>query len=267
MKRTILSSLVLVAFVFAACTGGKKSEAPSLKFETIVVEKEMTHPQAIGDTDIFEYKINFTYPDDFGNKQVLELLKQNFIENTFGINPANLPADDVINAFIGGWKAEYMTEAEEYGGMNWGMEVSDSILYLSDELLQYRIFNYEYRGGAHPAIVTSYHLLDLQTGKEYKQADIFKPEKADEIRQLIIPGIFKYWETPEDEDQKNSIMEYVWTPETNFGVTEEGVVIEYNSYELGAYAYGRPYILLPYNRILPCLKEGTPVHKLAAFYR
>lgn len=258
--RKLICLFIPIVLLFPACS--EKKGASGLKFETIAVNKTMRLPAAKGENEVLEYAVRFTYPSDFGDKKVLALLKQHFIEHVLGSNPSELPPDEIVNALVGEWKADYMTGAEEFG-MNWGREVSDSILYVSDELLQYRVYAYDYRGGAHPSVMISYHLLDLQTGNEYKQSDIFKSEKADELRDLIMSHIFKLWKRPEDSETKQVIMDHVWTPETNFGVTEEGILIGYSDYELGGYVFGRPEVLIPYSEVLNYLKEDTWVYAIA----
>lgn len=260
MKKITLL-FVFVTLMFAACSQQKGSSSP--EFSTIVVDKTMKHPNASDDMDKFEYRLKYTYPSGFHDKKVLALLQQHFMEHVLNADQGDLSPDDVVNALIGAWKAEYMTESNLDTGMSWGMEISNSILYVSDELLQYSVYNYEFKGGAHPSTAIAYYLLNLQTGSEYTRDDIFNPESADEIRELIMPGIFRYWDMPEDNEIKKEVIEYVWTPSTNFAVTEEGIRIAYSDYELGAYVYGKPEVLIPYSQILPYLKDGTPVQTMA----
>jgi len=261
----MIKPVILFAFailLFAACSGKKEGNVTSLKFKTIIVDKTMRHPDAKSDMDELNYKVRFTYPSRFNDIKILKLLQSHFLENTFECDPSTWSPDEIVVAFVDDWRAEYRINQYELG-MNWGLEVSDSILYFSDELLQYRIYRYEFKGGAHPSTSTSYHLLNLQTGNEYTQTDIFKPDAADEIRKLIIPKIFEYWNKPEDNQMKESINDYVWTPKTNFGVTPEGIIIGYSAYELGAYAFGSPEVMISYDQIQPFLNENTPVYSLA----
>lgn len=252
-KLTLFFTLVVVALT--ACSGKKENGESSLKFETTVVENTIERPESKGEEDKMSYTIRFTYPSEFGDQKVLEKLNRNFIENTFGGNASGLSLDKAMDAVVDGWKNEYLAGDTDIHCMR---GISDSILYVSDELLQYYVCAYEYNGGSNVS-KTSFHLLSLQTGDEYKQADIFRPESANDIRQLVTSQIQSQEYTDPDWN-----MELAWTPETNFSVTDKGILIQYSNYELGTYRSPEEEILLPYKQILPYLNEGTPVYTLAS---
>jgi len=255
MKKLVIF-FALITVALTACSGKKENKDSSLKFETTIVENTVVRPESRGKDDKLSYTIRFTHPTGFSDQKVLEKLKQNFIKNTFGEEFSELSQDKAIDAVVEGWKADFLDMDGDIG-IHCMRGVFDSILYVSNELLQYNVCAYEYNGGSN-ASITFFHLLNLQTGDEYEQSDIFKPEAANDIRQLIIPQI---------QSQSNADPEWnmddAWTPETNFSVTEKGVIIQYSHYDLGTNKSPEEEILLPYEIILPYLKEGTPVHTLA----
>lgn len=278
MKRLIMLFTLVVA-VFTACSSGQKENKESsqkaeadtpkdviqtieatvpgntnLKFETAIVENTIMCPEGNGEDDKMHYSISFTYPSEFSNQKVLEKLKQHFIDKTFGEDSSGQPLDKAIDVVVAGWKGEYLEDcAEQYCDRG----IYDSIMYVSDELLQYCACAYETNGSNNSGML-SYHLLSLQTGDEYQQADIFTSESANDIRQLIISQIKSQEYVDPDWD-----LEQAWTTETNFSIADKGIFIHLNYYDLGTRRGPEEDILLPYKQILPYLKKDTPVYTLA----
>lgn len=248
-KLMIFTTLLVVALT--ACSSKKEGGKNLVEFEKMVVSSEKPSET---EAQKLSYEINFTCPSGFRDQKVLEKLKQNFIKNTFGEESLGLPLDKVIDAIVAEWKEECAdVEAQCMRGM------SDTIVYVSDELLQYTVCTYEFNGGSNVS-QASCHLLSLQTGDEYTQADIFNPQSANDIRKLITSQI------PSEGIDPDWDMELIWAPETNFSISDKGILIEYNNYELGTYRCPEK-ILLSYKQILPYLKKGTPVYTLATAHK
>lgn len=257
MKNLALFFTLVVVVLFAACSEKKEKKEegePSLKLKTTVMEETILCPGGDEEENKMIYTINLTYPSEFGDPKVLEKLQQHFVQHAFGEELSGRSVDNVIELIAEGWKTDYLDNCMD---RFWNLGVYDSIVYVSDELLQYYVCAYETNGANNSGMLT-YHLLSLQTGNEYTQEDIFKPESANDIRQLIVAQIQSQQSVDPDWD-----MELAWTPETSFVITDKGVLIEYNVYDLGIRETPDEAILLPYKELLPYLKDGTPVHTLA----
>ena len=263
--------------VLVAC--GQQSD--EIKFRTIALEGFEKHPKGTAENDGFSYKINFQYPSKYGNKAVLEKLQTQFISYTLGedyalsLSEAGRSASEAelkkaVDAYLAVWKKAYYKDMEEMQNLNsdpdfvigWHIECSNAILFMNDALLQLQTKDGWYPYGAHVFESMSYHLFNLQTGDEYMRDDVFKPEAAESILRLIIPELLKYWNVRTEREvmlQRNK----VWTQETNFALTTEGLLIAYNDNELTDYMPGMPSLTIPYASIMPYLREGTPVWEVA----
>ena len=269
MKKVFFTATVAILMLVVSC--GQQSA--SLKFKTIEANKFIKHPKA---TDDFrggmDYEIRFTYPAQYGDKAVLETLQRKFIEHVLGKEYASLTPEKAVKACIEDLKKKYDDDMKAYTDdgntpLLYVYAVSDTILFVNDELLQMKSYGYISEGGAHGMGGFTAHLFNLQTGDEYSRDEmsrdaIFRAETSDFIRWLIVPELLKFWEK---EDDAYFSFEYdaVWTENTAFALSSEGIVFLYSDYELGSYSLGSPEITIPFKNIFPFLREGTPVWKLA----
>ena len=258
MKR--LFFLTTAAILASAALYGQQS-AP-LKFKTIEVEDFLKHPKAEAHGyPRLSYKIRFTYPSEYGNKEVLATLQRTFTEYLLGKKYALLAPDKAVKACIEAWKKGYLEDTKE-DPLSYEYICTDTILFVHDALLQMREYDYSCEGGAHGAGGYTAHLFNLQTGREYSRNDIFKPEAKDNIIQILTAELLKYWKK---EGVKTSSFEKkdVWTENTDFAVTSHGIAFYYSQYALGMYPSVPADITIPFKTILPCLRQGTPVWELA----
>jgi len=262
--------IVNAAILMLAASCGQQST--SLKFKTIEDKKFVKHSKATTDYQGVDYDIRFTYPAQYGDKAVLESLQRKFIEHVLGEKYASLTPEKAVKACIEDLKKMYEDNMKEYTSdgappLLYAHAFSDTILFMNDELLQMRSYGYVSEGGAHGFGGYTAYLFNLQTGEEYSRETmsrnaIFKTEASDNIRWLIIPELLKYWEK-EDDDDFTFEVDAVWTENTDFALSSEGIIFLYSDYELGSYSLGSPDITIPYRDIFPFLREETPVWKIA----
>ena len=265
MKIKQIKLIIMLAFFAAACSPRQSKTAEALKFETIEVENFEKHPKGTGETDGFSYKIKMVYPSEYGDPAVLEKLQARFIHYTLGEdyllmmsgnNPATL--EKTVDAYINVLKQAYYNEVEELQNINsdpdmvigWHIECSNTIPFRNETLLQLQTKFGLYPYSAHSFESASCHLFNLQTGEEYTRDEVFKPEAAVNIRQLIIPELIRQWGEEMEFDRSK-----VWTAETNFAFTDEGLFIVYNADDLDAFTIGCTSLILPYEKITPYLRE------------
>jgi hypothetical protein len=136
--------------------------------------------------------------------------------------------------------------------ISWYLHRTIEIIY-QDSLLLTMLFNEQrYLGGAHPTDIRHFLNIDLKNQKELSLYDVIKPEKAPElaqygekvfraIRELNFTGSLNaagFWFV---DDQ--------FTLSENFSLTEAGLILYYNPYDIGPYSLGATELLLPYREI------------------
>jgi hypothetical protein len=141
---------------------------------------------------------------------------------------------------------DYQEYAADPFTLPWELECNGEVIYLSDQVFSLAISNYRYTGGAHPNTVTHMLNYDLHKGQPIL------------LRDLVIDwdGFSKlaerYFRQSKGIDLRQSWEEsgYFWGEEfkvsNNFAITEQGIKLYYNTYEIAPYAAGITEFIIPY---------------------
>ena len=133
-----------------------------------------------------------------------------------------------------------------------------------------------YYGGAHPLHGSVYLTLDTRTGKRLAITDLIA---SDKLRMFFQAEKFKLLSERRDtlfEDQQQEFMRFVETIASptakeqldnygdfsNFYLTPNALVTEYDEYEIAPYAAGPIRVFLPYADIAGFLSAESPIKRL-----
>lgn len=132
---------------------------------------------------------------------------------------------------------------------------------------------YTYTGGAHPNSYVFYTTFDKADGRQMGYNLVDTVAHNAELKALIKEGMKEYFAEMMEEENVDKDMtdeqlaEFVWWrnessgsmslnvefPATEPALSEKGILFLYQSYEAAAYAFGRPCILVPYDKIKSCM--------------
>ena len=265
-KVNILPPLAAVLFLAASC-GGQQSTTATVapKFEVFVKKNFEKHPKGAAANDGFSYEVELVYPSVYGDQAVLETLQRRFVGYTLGDRLVVMTPEEAMDTYIAAWRQAYYDNIEEMQNANadpdfvtgWHLACSNAVIFINDALLQLVTMESLYPAASQAYENITYHLFNLQTGNEYRRDDIFKPEAADDIRQLITAELLKQWNIP-SLDEWGIETERLWTPESNFAVTLKGIAFLYKDDHFTSDPF-----TIPYTTIEPYLRQETPVWKVA----
>ncbi len=188
---------------------------------------------------------------------VTDLLTDKFV----GVAP-----DQLVNSYLEACYSDYKILTNDFNDspvtVNYTEKLNAVPLYVSDKLLTYEATRYLYQGGAHGLETTFCWVFDLASGQQITEADIFVPNYEEPLTQLLIAALNAH-----AAKIGVPITEY-WVaqvaPNGNFAITEEGIIYQYNPYDIAPYVQGSTRLLLPKQTLLPLLKEHTSVYELYA---
>lgn len=147
---------------------------------------------------------------------------------------------------------EFFQDYEEFavGGfaMPWELECYSKVLYSTNQLFTIAMDSYRFMGGAHPNSYRSIFNFDLQNGSLLQIEDIILD--VDGFRQAAE----QHFRADQGLDETVSFQEAGFFMEefkasTEFALTEYGLLLYYNTYEIGPYAAGPTEILIPYEKL------------------
>lgn len=288
-------TLLFVAFLlFLSCNNRSGHSAfradNNIGFDTI---NRVARHHLDGDTanPYCNIEINFVYP--IGSKSNQEILQQFFIRNTLGIPYDTLAPQDAVNAYVQDYFDNYSADAKTYresvdefqvfNSLIPGIDTHDSEHYaddlfysyyerLSDSIVfnQYGALVFQVKQSNNKGGAASYdsfrnYVVDLQTGKQVTENDIFVAGYEVVLQQLIINSLLDQANVKSVEELEDlgffGVREII--PNHNFLLTDKGIIYTYNKGEYSAYQLDAPQVFIPYEAILSLLKENSIVIKLA----
>jgi len=158
-------------------------------------------------------------------------------------------------------------EPRPEGSMGSDLNVSYEVALAQDDLISvaFSIGSY-YQGAAHPNTVSDVVNYDLKNGKPLKLADLFKPgaKYLQAIANYCIADLKKQGKDKGllDEEIQNGAAPNAknyqsWT------ITKKGLGISFDAYQVGPYAAGPQYVLVPYSSLKDLINPEGPVGQFA----
>jgi hypothetical protein len=231
---------------------------------------------------VHEEPIAFTGEVDLVAKQIKESNKKlmyeidvKYPQLTGGSNPSfekfNQVARGSMTKKVAAFRKDLAPkEGEEpppEGSMGSDLGVSYVVALAQDDLIsvEFDIESY-YQGAAHPNTFSEVINYDLKNGKQLKLADLFKPgaKYLQAIANYCIADLKKQakdkgLEASEIENgaAANAKNYQSWT------ITRKGIGINFDAYQVGPYAVGPQFVLVPYSALKDMINPEGPVGQFA----
>ena len=138
-------------------------------------------------------------------------------------------------------------------------DASMELLFEDDKVVTYGLTITLDLGGAHPTTREVGATFNKEDGKQLTW-DIVRSDSQTQLRDMVRGMLKDYFNAKSDDE----LMEYLQgvddvatipLPETPPYMTEEGITLIYQQYEIAAYAAGMPSAVIPYEQLKPCLTE------------
>lgn len=124
--------------------------------------------------------------------------------------------------------------------------------------------SHSYEGGAHGNYGSSFHTLEIATGKSLQLTDLVQPGFEKKWATLGAAQLRKYYGLKENAPLKEAgLFEDTLELSEAWFLVPGGIGFSYAPYEIGPYALGAVEFVLPWKEIISDLKPGTRVHELA----
>lgn len=263
-----------------------------IAFDTLEVQQKY-HLEGDTANPSCHISIRFEYPVKSEAMNLADL-QQIFIASVLGVAFDSLSPSDAANAYIANYIDNYKLDASIYRENIANLDKEESMEahhYLEDDdnLDKPKVF-YSYHETLSDTIVyngrnvlsfqvkqanskdnlmsyNSYrnYVLNLKTGTQLTEGDIFIPGYDLVLRKLFIASLLEQNNVKNIRDLEDlgyfGIEEIM--PNKNFLVTDKGVAYTFNKGEYSAYQLKAPVVFIPYNLMTAILKENTIVWKLA----
>jgi hypothetical protein len=255
MRSTAL--LLLVIAVAFGC--GKKEEQKtdkSIQFEMRTFRLESSEGCKSDTLKCASYEVE--YPMFNGLSQVVnDSLNQKIIESIDTGNPEieSHSFEEAGEGFI----KDFERAQKEFpdNTMGWYFRASVDVNLLTDTLLSLESSAEFFTGGAHGGYGTYFINIRPSTGRAVTLDDVMRSGYQESLRAIgesefrrsltltdTVSLAEEGFEFPDDKFQLND----------NYGFTSEGILFEFNIYEIAPYVLGAQEVLIPYDKIRDLLK-------------
>jgi len=230
---------------------------------------------------IHEEPIAFTGDVDLVLKQIKESNKKlmyeidaRYPQLTGGSNPNFEKFNQVARAsvlkevaeFRKGMQPQEGEESPSENSMPSDLSISYEVGLAQDDLIsvEYSVGSY-YQGAAHPNTFTEVVNYDLKNGKQLKLADLFKPgsKYLQAIANYCIADLKKQKDKGLDDAGIESGAAASAKNYKSWMIMRKGLGINFDAYQVGPYAAGPQFVLVPYSSLKDVINPEGPVGQFA----
>ena len=209
------------------------------------------------------------------NKKLMYEIEAQYPQLTGGNNPNfekfNQAARASVTKKVADFRKEMAPQEGEEprpeGSMGSDLNVSYNVALAQDDLVsvEFEVGDY-YQGAAHPNSYTEVLNYDLKNGKQLKLADLFKPgaKFLQAIATYCIADLKKQGKDKgllDEEIERGASASpknyQSWT------ITKRGLGINFDSYQVGPYAAGPQFVLVPYSTLKDLINPEGPIAQFA----
>ena len=133
--------------------------------------------------------------------------------------------------------------------------VSPKILNSQAPLATVVLNSSHYLGGAHGSSAQQYFNFDLESQKLISLNQVIQTQKQNQFKQLAYDA-FKTWviDNKLAEDVQEYEQAWKFSLSQNFYLGQQGIILQYQEYEIGPYVVGLPRLTIPYEQLKDILK-------------
>lgn len=246
-----------------------KSSAQTIEFEEVVLDRLVTYNQAYLNASqkliakdknspeaIIEMRL--TFPDSITGKALsreFNLFYELVEDSLRHLNPTD-QMELAMAEFLGQYTQMGSFEGEKGPSFQWFKSLDAKIIWIDHQYVVLKKQAYVFTGGAHGMQHESFAVIGLNDLKRIELEDVFLPENDEALSQMLTRKLRSSVNCELDLPLTacGFFQDTVHLTE-NFFLSPLGITFCYNVYEIAPYVYGRTYITLRFNELMPFLKE------------
>jgi hypothetical protein len=256
--RHLLPAAALISILCAVSC--KKGETVISTYENQVDQKlEQSDSAGVTITQSIEYLESIE-----GGKALFSKVNNLIVKFCFGdsydgyeLRPAS---EDYAASLVDDYRKDagetFDPDMESYWTYNWSYLMTGRFADSYGDLQTYTVYSENYLGGAHGMQSLIPHVIDLRTGEEVLEEEMFVEDYQEPVAGLIREALQKAWGSPDDPSSTYCMMEEEgMVPNGFFGVSEEGVTWYFQPYVIASYAQGVIEAMVPWYLLKPYLSK------------
>ncbi|HEX5887437.1 MAG TPA: DUF3298 domain-containing protein [Pyrinomonadaceae bacterium] len=212
------------------------------------------------------------------NKKLMYEIAAQYPQLSGGSNPNFEKFNQLVRGSVmkkvSGFKKDMAPEEGEEprpeGSMGSDLSIAYKVALAQDDLIsiQFDVGSY-YQGAAHPNSYTEVINYDLKNGKQLKLSDLFKPgaKYLQPIASYCIADLKKQRATEKGQALTDSEIDTGAAPTAknyeSWTITRQGLGINFDAYQVGPYAAGPQFVMVPYAVVKDVINPEGPIAQFA----
>lgn len=201
--------------------------------------------------------ITLSYPRFDGQGAVADSLRAQVRALTFATFSEGSGYPDAAT-LCKAWGEAYLAAREEIPdvGNGWFLERATSVLLSSSSIVTLRLDESVYSGGAHPNSTSILLMCDSHDGSSVSPRHLIDDSGRDQLLRLAEKAFRSIRGVPDQQSLRDAGYWFDgdrFTLPDNMALTDEGLLLYYNNYEVASYAQGPTEIVLPLKDIAELL--------------
>lgn len=212
------------------------------------------------------------------NKKLMYEIAAQYPQLSGGSNPNFEKFNQLVRGSVmkkvSGFKKDMAPEEGEEprpeGSMGSDLSIAYKVALAQDDLIsiQFDVGSY-YQGAAHPNSYTEVINYDLKNGKQLKLSDLFKPgaKYLQPIASYCVADLKKQRATEKGAALSDSEIDTGAAPTAknyeSWTITRQGLGINFDAYQVGPYAAGPQFVMVPYAAVKDVINPEGPIAQFA----
>lgn len=255
-------SVMSISLMLAACGTGKKCSEPEF------VTKEYSDSIS-SEAPSYEYTFNASIelPECGMPENVMDNMRDNIVAAVLGENYVDKKNNRLLKDYSSDSFEEFLQDVEEltYDAdftLIYSTDIHGRVGYISvkDSLVGYERLINAYFGGAHGMQTVVNYIFDMKTGNILTEDDIFIDVDDPALTRLLVDKVNTLRNDTILPKQTDVFSDDLVVPNGNWGISDSGMYITYEPYEIAPYAFGIINVTLENEEIKHFIKPDSPLH-------
>lgn len=188
------------------------------------------------------------------NNRINQLLPE--LQTGYGAESKNKPkklSEEGVKKLLDNFAKSQIKDIDEGSSLNYQFEVEPRYLGHVGSVELFEISSYVYLGGAHGVGYAEYLMFDMDSKRQIKLKDVLNPGQQTKFKALAYTE-YKNWVKQLDNDNEDFERNWPFAMTNNAMLTDKGITLTYQPYEIAPYAYGMPKLTVPYAKLIGIVK-------------
>ena len=291
-KISITSLFLVISLLHISCENERRTPIDvdnHIEFDTITVI-ERHHLSGDSLNPYCEIRINFVFPISSETMNV-DTLQRFFVESVFGVAFNELSPEEAVRKYVQRHIENYIANAlifsehvkenranlqravistHEEQLMNdvffsYYENLSNEITYNQNGILAFQVKQSNKRGGFLAFYSFRNYVIDLQTGKQIMEYDIFNEGFENALQRIIIASLLEQngVRTIDELEELGFFGIEEIVPNGNFLICDRGITYTFNKGEYSVDQIDAPVVFIPYRNTRTLLRRDSVAARLA----